>query len=165
MACRKNIYLTDDAEKLIGATPEGLTARLNTIVTRYKKILEAECPELDLKEWIHIYMSVERGAHLNTKLSGRDLIDNMWALVDDLGGLPIGTVNALQAEESDLALRIKRMSYVRRCAIVEVIENYRSMIKSEVVGSEEETEDDKYRFDLATLQASGAKIKDFNCKQ
>lgn len=117
MASRKHIYLTDSAETVLG-NPASLSGRLNSIVTRYGRIISAECPALSENEWMLI-CDMLNGTGLDADHRETDPARYLWADIAEAGKLD-GLANKWGVDTDAMSARVRAMRPSEQIAIVEV---------------------------------------------
>jgi hypothetical protein len=117
MSSRKSIYLSDQAEAVIGTDHDSLSGRINNICIRYGTITAAGCPELRLSEWLMICDMLNATV---MDAAGADQARHLWADIAESGKLD-GLAEKWEIDTEDLSQRVRAMSYAGQVAIIEVV--------------------------------------------
>ena len=120
MASKKSIYLSDAAEKIIGAGGGSLSGRINTLLTRYDEMISKSCPPLEAKEWGFL-CSLLNGTVLDTDTKIGDVVSFLWAEIADVDP---EMEEDFEVNANILSQQIRKMSYTQQCAIIGIISRY-----------------------------------------
>jgi len=121
MASKKTIYISDEAEAVIGHT-DSLSGRINTIAIRYGAIAADECPALAEPEWM-LLCDMLNGTILDTDYRTADPSRFLWADISEAGKLD-GLADKWSVDTEALSLRVRNMRLAQRIAIIEVVSKF-----------------------------------------
>lgn len=120
MSCKKSIYISDNAEKIIGEIDDNtnLSGRINSIIVRYGAVMDIDCPALMAKEWM-LLCDILNSTWKDTDSAKADISPRLWAEVADSEQDGVGEKWGVNCEE--FSQRLRTMGYSSLCAITEVV--------------------------------------------
>lgn len=146
MAFKRTAYISDAGEKALCLSENGnFSGRVNSILIRYENIMEQDCPELSVKEWMMI-CNMLNGTLLDTDYREADPARFLWADISESGRLDEMRPE-WKIDTEDLSQRVRAMNHCQLYAILEVAYKFWN-IKHQDTSSY-----------AAILKSIGAKIK------
>ncbi|QOX80919.1 hypothetical protein FY034_18125 (plasmid) [Trichlorobacter lovleyi] len=115
------IYLSEQALETLEQFKHeswNASAIISSALIRYYSVLERECPQLKKNEWLAI-CDVANALPKHTDSRQHDPARFLWASIEGAAEVD-GLSEKWEIDGKELAYKIKAMSYVQQCAIIEV---------------------------------------------
>jgi hypothetical protein len=127
MESTESITLSREALRIIGSGCDFFSAssRVSSMIVRLHEIMSLECPALTVNEWMVICDALISTV-LDTENSATDIARNMWAGVADADRLD-GLGEKWNIDAQALSERLRDMSYLQQCAIIEVVSRFKQV--------------------------------------
>jgi hypothetical protein len=102
-------------------SPDNYSGRVNTIIGRYKAMVEENMPELSVNEWCAI-CDANNGTHMLADFNEND--PARWAWMNVADSEPSEMKEKWALDNLELARKMKSMSFIEQCAVMEVIQKF-----------------------------------------